>query len=317
LPFSWTLFPRATPAAKQLDMIKTSKNRRLRLWSFADWASWASACVLLAMLGLVAYEYLMLQSRADSATRLNRWNAALAPVVREYFKSRQRPLEPGLSAGHLRSVVAGSLCCVVRDRSTRTRRFILGARSFAAVDWQRGDSILQPAPADLGLSAARTRDSEDSETDRLSNAEQTHAVARLRDVKTIEGSPGTAFEVAIAEVLNSVQARMAISAARGGEIVGVAEQLNPGDLVLIQGRTSGVVTATVLGAAAGGTAIHLRFQTGKPPPDEGDVGAPVLTSDLKLAAMVVSTSPTGLIALPIRKVFEVFSVELESPAEGR
>jgi hypothetical protein len=69
---------------------------------------------------------------------------------------RWRPAPGGVSIGHFK-ITAGTLGCVVRDRTTRDRLILSNNHVLAnSNDASPGDSILQPGPADGGQDGADT-----------------------------------------------------------------------------------------------------------------------------------------------------------------
>jgi predicted acylesterase/phospholipase RssA len=310
--FPWKEVPGLRrPVVPDLSQLRGSASRRFRLWSVRDWTSWATLLIL-AMVSIVpaGFAYASrqrLRTEVDAQTRradeqaaiagqLGDVNVKLTEVAVEYFKQRHRPVTPGMSAAGYSSG-ASTICCVVQQRGGGKRFFLLGDFAVSKV----GDALVQPGPLDGGKSP------QDS-------------VGRL--VRILKPDPNDASVIigSMAEIASDVEAYNIMAGL--GPIHGVAETVVLNQQLFIAGRTTGLSKVYVsdidldipIPVPGGQHAIYsnvigLRAAAG-PPIRVGDAGAPVITTDGRLAAMVFAGSDMQAFAVPIRRVFEALQVEL-------
>src|SRR5262249_48817028 len=144
----------APGGADEIRVIRKSKGRKLRVWSFQDWVSWASAAIAgVLVLAILAPVYVpvylknqrlreelvksakQVKEAQDKASELDSVNEKLNAAALEYFRKRHRPIEPGTSVGYMGGSdfqSAGTICCVVRLKSDKTKRYLLSADHIIA-----------------------------------------------------------------------------------------------------------------------------------------------------------------------------------------
>src|SRR6185369_12510658 len=309
--YSWEPLPKepkvSTEKAEQ--EIRRSRERKLRLFSFRDWASWASLLVVASIFASIVVPVSMRQrqllKQAATADDLHSVNQKLNTLAVGYYTGRHRPITPGTSAAHF-NAPAGTICCIVRSRGGGGQRYLLSANNvFAPPGFKLGDLSLQPGPLDGGR-------------------EPGDAVARLSRV-LLPNASSTAAIGALAEVLPGIDISQSISGI--GPIRGIAENLSGQEKVFIVGRTTGISDAFVSDIHHNGLVndphnrpilfnglIGLRTAVREQAPARGgDSGAPVLTADGRLAGMVIAGSAGQTLVIPIRSIFDALDVELDLP----
>ncbi|QEH35016.1 hypothetical protein OJF2_35610 [Aquisphaera giovannonii] len=196
------------------------------------------------------------------------------------YRSRARPLRPGVSLGLEGSQSGGSLCCAVKGKDGEVSLLTLGFVLDGA-----GDRVIQPMAFDGG-------GPED-------------AVARLS--RPADAAPGTAPDkrsVALAGILPGVEVQNVVPGL--GPIVGVADEVGPGTAVVLVGRGSGMKRGKVL-------AIESDFIRIERISSVGDAGGPVLTQDGRLIGLLWGGSEDASLVVPIGPLLEKLEVELLPP----
>ncbi len=217
--------------------------------------------------------------------------AAAGPELAASVRERVRPLRPGLSiAGVHRS--AGTICCFVLD--AEGRRYVLS--SDDVLGNSPGFDVLQPGPLDGGVAE-----------DRVGSVTKVITTAPDRP-RTIAGAIA-ALEEDI-EVSNEMPG--------GGAITGVASRVVLGQRLRAVGRTSGVVTTTVIAIEVDGVEIYgdkgpERFDgliETEPFSQPGDSGAPLVNEEGKLVGFVYAGGDKNTFVMPIKPVLERLGVQL-------
>jgi hypothetical protein len=227
------------------------------------------------------------------------------PIVSGRFFALQRtgkyrPAPSGVSIGH-KNITAGTLGCIVRDRTTG-RRVILSNNHVLAWSNQAsiGDEILQPGKYDGGT------------------LEDT--IARLTRFVEIKGPPATNLvDVAIATPLNDADVLDEILDV--GKLTGITVATE-GTVIKKSGRTTGLTSGKVFDTLA---TVKVY---GYPFPEEyaifedqlivqpaiasgGDSGSVGLTMDNKLTGLLFAGSDSLTVFNKIQHVFDLLN--LESP----
>jgi len=197
-----------------------------------------------------------------------------------------RPLTPGLSIGSSSSVV-GTVCCVVRDSSGR--KYLLSADHI--IGNLIGSSVIQPGSLDGGT--------EENKVARVARVDESHMMALAALL------PGIEFKNTLAEL---------------GPIKGTTDEVQPGDTLLLIGRTSGAVKGMVRAIkvmglkmqTASGAMVTLNdvIETEKIS-GPGDSGAPVFDKQGRLVGVLVGGTPDISIIIPIGQILQALNVELD------
>jgi hypothetical protein len=228
-------------------------------------------------------------------------NRRLNQVALDYFKQRHRPIIPGASAAHVASTT-GTVCCIVRPRGGGETKFLLLSGDFES-EFTAGDAVLQPGPFDGG------------------RAPDDVVAYFARFLRPNFEAPNSATG-SIAAVISAVQVSNTIPGF--GPIRGVADDVELGQELFIAGRTSGLQRVIVSrihvssiisfdrGEATFTGLIGLRGAGAVAASEGGDAGAPILTPDGRLAAMLFAGSTEESLAVPIRQVFDALNVELDT-----
>ena len=314
--FSW----KPTVTAREMDApslrhIRKSKERRLRLWSYRDWASWASLFAVSAIgLGLLGPPYLhqrRLTSELKKKTNLNSQlnnelaaqsslNNRLNTVAIDYFKQSHRPIQPGISAAPYNST-AETICCIVRRRGDDADTFIILSGFGLKDESSVGDAVLQPGPFDGGKMPA-------------------DLIAHISKFVRVSSKAPNLAAGALAKLIPSVSATNSV--AGFGPVRGIAQKVEPGQEMFIAGRTSGLAQVFVSATSLDNVTIalesrdvvfngliELRAATGSASRG-GDGGAPVFTKDGRLVGIVIASSDVMSFVIPIQRVFDALEVEL-------
>jgi predicted acylesterase/phospholipase RssA len=296
---------KAKPSAKA---IRRARERRIRLWSFSDWASWATLawllCVTLLPTGLFVVKQRRLTEQAAAAGNLKAVNDRLNDLAKTYYRGRHRPIAPGTSVGHVRET-AESICCFAKPRDGSAERYVIGSWGLMPPGAKVGDAILQPGPHDGGR---QTND----------------VIAHLSRV--VRPTAANAALAAMGKLVPGISFTNQVTGL--GPIRGPADPLVPGQEVFVAGRTSGISRAIVSVIELDNVVVEvegerirfdgligLRAMAGTTALSGGDDGAPVLTADGRLAAMIFATSEQESYAIPIQSILDALGVDLDV-AEG-
>ena len=245
----------------------------------------------------VLEQYLaMLEAGGDSdptAQRLLEGLLNLQRAVVTRAQPRVRPVQPGTSVGVADGSV-GTICCIVEG--VDGKRYLLSADHVFEGDagLMRGAVILQPGPLDGG--------------------QMSDQVARLSRAVTPRVGSETRASGALAEIDAGVEVNPEVLGF--GEITGVATAVQPGDKVVMFGR-SGRAEAEIRLIELD---TRIWFPDGEveftdliaitPVSRPGDSGAPILTEDGRLVGMVFASSETETIVMPIQPVLDALNVKL-------
>jgi hypothetical protein len=225
-----------------------------------------------------------------------RRGAALSAEEAAANRRRVRPIRPGVSVGTV-TAGAGTLCCIVRDKTTRETYLLSANHVFHDLGrGQTDDPILQPGILDGG----------DPVNDKVA------VLARYQPVK-FDGPNRVAG--ALSRLLAGIETNPEIEGV--AKIADVADQVALGEQVTIFGRTSGRASGKV---RVIDMITNITFEQGPaqfvgmiaidPISRPGDSGAPVLDSKNRLVGMVFGASPEVTIVLPIRPTLDALGVEL-------
>jgi len=296
-------------AQNNADLLRNSKNRRYGLLSLRDWASWAILMVLATWIaGGVTPYYLLTRAKrkasaeaqvarkeAQSAQKQAQFAQKTSDVFsKDYFAQRHRPIELGSSVGSI-SGSAGAICCLVKKRNGTARYLLVFADPFES---HVGETFLQPAQLDGGR-----------KSDAIGELETMLPVTDSGSNRAIGGLVRLEPDIRASANLKSI-----------GFISATAEP-TIGQEVIIVGRSSGVAQAWITSTD---TDVKLSTQHGvielsssvilvlteKAP--FANSGAPVVTRDGRLVAMVVGAGPSHIVAIRIRDRLSALSVELAS-----
>jgi hypothetical protein len=230
---------------------------------------------------------------------------AIGKVRRESNTGRVRPAIPGYSVGHV-NITAGTLGCLVRKRDDEKRRYILSNSHVLADEGtgKAGDEILQPGPADNGVTPG-------------------DAIAKLSEWVPFDFTAATypnLVDAAIAELDDAALAQSAIR--RIGTPKGVSSTLRLGMQVQKCGRTTdytiGVIrdvnyrTSLRYKKPGGGRGrvgfrdqiLCTRFTDG------GDSGSAVLNMRQEVVGLHFAGSPSSSIFNRIESVLAALRIEI-------
>lgn len=251
---------------------------------------------------------------------------------------RVRPAPGGVSIGHY-EITAGTLGCVVRDRSSGepmilSNNHVLANRNAA----QPGDPILQPGPADGGVPERDTIALlERFETIRFNEEPPTCSLAQAyaRFGNTLARWAGSQHQVQAIQLrpqaTNQIDAALARPIAAAdvvdeileiGKVNGVGEA-ELGMEVIKSGRTTAFTSGTinVLDATVtvnygdDRTATFEHQIVSSPMSQGGDSGSLLVTSESKLAVgLLYAGSSQATLFNPIQTVLKILKVELALPA---
>lgn len=205
------------------------------------------------------------------------------------LRDRKRPIQPGTSVSSIETT-AGTICCIVRDKEGVL--YVLSADHVLLGDI--GTPVVQPGLFDGGQASDQI-------------AEIAHRIAPQPDKKNQVAG-------AIARLRQGVEANPEIPGIRRTN--GIATSVQPGEVVRIVGRTSGVAEGQV-------ERVNVTAQISSPEPmtftgliqtspmsAAGDSGAPVLTEDGRLVGFIYAGSSVASLVMPIQPVLQALKVEL-------
>lgn len=247
---------------------------------------------------------------------------------------RWRPAPGGVSIGHYR-ITAGTLGCVVRDRSTGARLILSNNHVLAnSNDASPGDLILQPGPTDGGQASANRigvlerfcpiQFSESEPTCGIANSvvEIGNAIARLLGAnhrlfaKRVDPQAVNQVDAALARPDNSADVLDEIYEI--GVVSGVAPAVL-GMSVRKSGRTTGLTTGTInvidatvsVSYGAGRTATFEKQLVAGPMSQGGDSGSLVVDGNSQRAVgLLFAGSNQTTIFSPIQLVLDCLQVDL-------
>jgi hypothetical protein len=218
------------------------------------------------------------------------------------MKQKHRPVQPGVSAGSMQ--YGGTLCCLVRDKTDPTKRYLLG--DDQVFGGKLGVGITQPSPIDGGAVPA----------------DQIGQVVKRVDLKPNGENLATGALVAISDGIE-----VDPKCYKFGTFAGLGEVAECEKITMV-GRTSGEAQGKVVNIKA---AIELTLGFG--PLDErhkfkfvrliecqgadggrliqpGDSGAPVVNDRKELVGMAFAGSEDTSYVLPIKPILDALSVDL-------
>lgn len=223
------------------------------------------------------------------------WQSVAEFEVQGPLSSRQRPVKGGWSIGHSQTT-AGTLGCLVCDRTDSHKVYILSSHQIARPNAKKGDPILQPGPIDGGHSPK----------DIIATLER-----RLQPDPNSEDN----LDAAIAVVTDRSFVSPEIEGI--GHLAGVAPA-EPGMGVMKVGRTTGLtfgeikkVDVSVRVNYGGGVVIPF---TGVIQCDgmsaAGDTGAILMDEEKRAVGILFAGSEKMTLFLPIQRVLDGLNVSL-------
>lgn len=303
----WNPYPQVSwTAPATLASMENARKRKTRIWSWSDWASWATLGLVLVFAGIVVGVVYVPRARLDAEVKrseaLQTDVERLSEVARNLNRERSRPIQPGVS-GAAGSRAGATICCILRSKVKGSERFLLAG----GVPDSETHYFLQPSGLDGG------RAPED-------------VVGKIRTLAADRTNPLS--QLTLAQLDEGVEATNSISGI--GPIKGVwrgsqGESLLARDLVLV-GRTSAIRRVTVKEVEAavnlepGGPGDRpvtwsglLGVASSDPvsPTMGGDAGAPVLTEDGWLVGVVIAGNDKMTYVAPIEPILTRLGMELD------
>jgi hypothetical protein len=228
----------------------------------------------------------------------------VGPLFKQNLKSRRRPLSIGSSVGHFRST-AGTLGCFVTlggsERHILSNNHVLADENRAAL----GDEILQPAPADSGVSPL----------DRI---------ATLSGFEPLANGGNNLVDAAVAAILDGLpEDRQTLSDL--GSLNGLrTSPIEEGELIFKVGRTTGLTRGRVsafevdevwvgydMGEIGFDQQIEIEPSDDSPFSLDGDSGALIVDEELRAVGLLFAGNDVDVTyANPIQTVLQTLGAQL-------